>query len=154
MTTYEKLLQEATHQGIDIYEKPMPPKIKGLYADNTICINNRVSTNTEKACVLAEELGHHFTTSGNILDQMDITNRKQENRGRAWSYEKLVPLSKLVQAAQVGIRNRYELADFLEVTEDFLDSALNRYKEKLGVKVTIGKYLICFDPLLVFEMFE
>ena len=33
---------------------------------------------TEKACVLAEELGHHYTTVGDIIDQKESENRKQE----------------------------------------------------------------------------
>ena len=30
----------------------------------------------EKACVLAEELGHHYTTIGDIIDQKESENRK------------------------------------------------------------------------------
>ena len=38
----------------------------------------------EKASVLAEELGHYYTTVGNILDQEDAGNRKQEHKARTW----------------------------------------------------------------------
>ena len=44
-------------------------RIKGLYSDGTIAISTDMKTDAEKACVLAEELGHHYTTYGNILDQ-------------------------------------------------------------------------------------
>lgn len=33
---YERLLKEASDQGVDIYEMPMKPTIKGLYSDNNI----------------------------------------------------------------------------------------------------------------------
>lgn len=36
----------------------------------------------EKACVLAEELGHHYTAVGDIIDQSYYSNRKQELRGK------------------------------------------------------------------------
>ncbi|RKO63227.1 ImmA/IrrE family metallo-endopeptidase [Caldibacillus debilis] len=152
--TYEQLLREAIHHGIDIYEKPMTPTVKGFYSDEVIWINKNIPTNVEKACILAEELGHFHTTIGNILDQTKIENRKQEKRARTWAYEKLVPLSKIVQAHKNGIRNRYELAEYLEVTEEFLDSAIKRYKEKYGFCTTIDNFTICFEPLGVLEMFD
>lgn len=151
---YENLLWEAEQHGIDIYEKPMTLTIKGLYSDEVIWINKNIPTNIEKACVLAEELGHYHTSAGDILDQTKISNRKQELRAREWAYEKLVPLSSFVQAHKNGIRNRYELAEYLGVTEEFLDSAIKRYKEKYGLYYSIKNYTICFEPLGVMELFD
>lgn len=152
--TYEKLRKEAAQKGIDIYEEPMNIAIKGLYGNNTIWINKGLPTNTEKACILAEELGHFHTTDGNIIDQSKLTNRKFEQHARQWAYQKLVPLSALVEACKTGIRNRYELAEFLEVTEEFLEEAIQNYKEKYGLCVTVGDYTIYFGPLRILEMFE
>lgn len=73
MTGYEKLIAECDELVIE--ERPM--KSSGLYSDGCIWINKNMTT-TEKRCVLAEELGHHYTTVGDILDQSDIGNRKQE----------------------------------------------------------------------------
>lgn len=150
---YEKLLREAKQHGVDIYEKPMKPRIKGLYADKTIWINKFISTSSEKACILAEELGHHYTSTGNILDQKNIENRKQELRARRWAYKKLVPITKIIQAHKEGIKNQYEFAEFLNVTESFLSEALNWYKEKHGLYLIEENLIICFDPLRVIEMF-
>lgn len=132
----------------------MPIRIKGLYSDNVIWINKRIPTRTEKTCVLAEENGHHYTSSGDILKQDSISNCKQEKRARAWAYEKLIPLPSFIKAARLGIRNRHELADYFGVTEEFLASAVNRYIEKYGTHKTVGNYTISFDPLLVLELFE
>lgn len=151
---YEKLLIEADRLGIETYEKPLPPRLKGLYSDNVIFINRNIKTSTEKTCILAEELGHYHTSSGDILDQSSFTNRKQELRARRWSYERLVPLSKIVQAQKAGIRNKFELAQFLGITERFLETALNRYKDKYGLCTTYKNYTIYFEPLGVLEMFE
>lgn len=151
---YEELLSEAKQHGIDVYEKPFSSRIKGLYSDNVIAINKLIPTIIEKACVLAEELGHHHRTSGNILDQSNIENRQQENRARSWAYEKLVPLKSIVQAHKQGIKNRFELAEFLGVTEEFLDAAINRYTEKYGMLATVGNYTVIFEPLGVLELFD
>lgn len=152
--TYEDLLKEALQLGIDVYEMPFAPRIKGLYHNNAIAINKLIPTSNAKACVLAEELGHHHRTSGNILDQSKIENRQQENRARSWAYEKLVPLSAFVQAHKQGIKNRYELADYLGVTEEFLDAAIKRYIEKYGTHIMVGQSTVILEPLGVLELFE
>ena len=149
MTQYEKLLQTALQDGAEVIDYHFnSDRIKGLYCDNTIAINNRLTT-TEKACVLAEELGHHHTSSGNILDQHDVGNRKQEQRARLWAYKKMVTKEKLIAAFEAGCRNRYEIADYIDVTEEFLQEALSRYQEIYGGGVQVHDYLIVFNPLRI-----
>lgn len=152
--TYEKLLKEAIQHGIDTYEKPMRQTVKGLYSDKIIWINKHLSTTIEKKCILAEELGHHHTSVGDILNQTELRNRKQENLARDWAYKKLIPLTKIVQSQREEIRNKYELAEFLGVTESFLEDALKWYKEKRGLYVEFEGLTICFEPLGVLEIFE
>lgn len=147
---YERLLNECTQCGIDVHE--MDLATKGLYCDNVIAISKRIATTAEKACVLAEELGHYYTSSGNILDQSKVENRKQEKKARRWAYENLVGIIKIIEAYKAGCRNRYELAEFLEVTEEFLEEAITYYKEKYGMYYQIDNYIIYFEPLGVFEL--
>lgn len=151
---YEQLVNEGYQHQVQIYERVMSPRLKGLYADDIVWINKIIPTNTEKACVLAEELGHHHTSAGDILDQSSIMNRKQELRARRWAYNRLIPLHRIIQAQQNDITNRYELADYLNVTEEFLEEALEWYKSKYGLTVTIRQLTICFEPLGVLEMFD
>lgn len=147
---YERLLNECTQCGIDVHE--MDLATKGLYCDNVIAISKRIKTTSEKTCILAEELGHHYTSVGDILDQSKIENRKQEKKARGWAYQKLVGITKLIEAYKAGCRNRYELAEFLEVTEEFLQEAITYYKEKYGVYYQIDNYIVYFEPLGVFEL--
>ncbi|TWK72478.1 hypothetical protein CHCC20488_1154 [Bacillus paralicheniformis] len=83
------------------------------------------------------------------MDQSDLPKKKQELRARWWAYERLVPLNKIVQAQREGITNRFELAEYLGVTEDFLQNALERYKEKYGIYTFVNGYRLFFDPLRV-----
>ena len=144
---YESLLLECESNNVEFKEKKLPGKIKGLYANNVIWLNNKLKNTVEKTCILAEELGHFYTSDGDILDQSSFENRKQELRARRWAYERLIPIEKLVQAKNEGINNRYELAEFLQVTEDFLQNTLDRYKEKYGLFIFVNGKKLYFDPL-------
>ena len=67
MNTYEELQDAACKDGIDVIDYPFgTERIKGLYCDGTVAIRKDIETQAEKSCILAEELGHHYTTTGNI----------------------------------------------------------------------------------------
>lgn len=150
---YEKLIKEAEKEDVEVVEKNLPKRIKGLYCDGCIAINKNITTYKEKACVLSEELGHYHTSSGDILDQSKIMNRKQERLARAWGYKRLVGIIDLVNAYEQGVKNRYELAEYLGVTEEFIDECINYYKEKYGLFYEIDNYIVYFEPLGIFEKF-
>ncbi|MFJ7888619.1 ImmA/IrrE family metallo-endopeptidase [Lysinibacillus xylanilyticus] len=153
MYSYDALLDECNVLEIEVYEMDNM-KSKGLYGDNVIWINRSLPSIIEKRCILAEEVGHHHTTAGDILDLSSVENKKQELKASAWAYERLIPFSKIIQAHKLHNTNRYELSDFLNVTEDFLDDALDWYKSKYGLFVSIDNFTICFEPLGVLEMFD
>ena len=87
---YDFLIDVAWQEGLSVKEKPFRT-YDGRIKDKSIYIRKDM-TPTEKACVLAEELGHHYTTVGNILDQSDVGNRKQELKARLWAYDKHIGL--------------------------------------------------------------
>ena len=144
---YETLLEEADSQFLVVKEKPLRAH-NGRIKGNRIAIKKDIPT-TQKACVLAEELGHHYTTVGNILDQSKAENRKQERRARLWAYKKAFDLVDLVSAYKHGCRNRYEIAEFLEVTEQFLEEAIWEYREIYGICTSHNGYLVYFIPQLI-----
>lgn len=148
MNSYEILLSEASENGLIVKEKPLKynnGRIKGF----RVAIRKDLSTSIEKACVLAEELGHHYTTYGNILDQSDTSNRKQELRARAWAYNKQIGLLGLIRAYEHGCRNRFEIAEYLEVTEEVLEECFIFYRNKYGVCTNVDNYVVYFIPNLV-----
>lgn len=150
MTKKEKLIQQAVDNGAEVIEhRFQSERIKGLYCDGTIATSDRLKTSAEQTSILAEELGHHMTAYGNILDQDDVMNRKQELRGRIWAYNRLIGLEGIVNAYKAGCRNRYEMAAYLDVTEELLIDALEYYREKYGQYARYKQYAIRLDPLMV-----
>ncbi|KAA9003981.1 ImmA/IrrE family metallo-endopeptidase [Paenibacillus spiritus] len=154
MGSYESLRRKApipVHENADL-----PEDIKGLYIETTnrqaILLNKSIPLLSEKYCVLAEEIGHYYTSAGNILDQSDIRNRKQEKRARNWAYERLVPFACFIEAFHANARNRYEFAELIGVTEEFLEASIVHYQEVYGLSVQVGGYVISFDPLGVTKL--
>lgn len=145
--TYEDLQIEYDCLNIKEMDLSGVNNLKGLYVDGNIAIQVGM-TSTETGCILAEELGHHFTSAGNILDLTDARNRKQEKRARLWAYNKQIGLTGLIKAYEHGCHGRTELADFLDVTEEFLQEAIDCYSSKYGVYVMIDNYIISFEPAL------
>lgn len=146
MTTYEDMLMEADDNNIITKEKPLRAH-KGRIMGNRIAINQNL-TGREKKCVMAEELGHYYTGTGNILDQSSVSNRKQELYGRVYAYNKLIGLMGIIQAHKHHCQNLYEIAEYLDVTEEFLADSLKYYKAKYGKSVNIDNYVIYFEPSL------
>ena len=146
MTTYEDLLMEADSKGLVTKEKPLRAN-KGRIKGNRIAIKRDMSE-TEKKCVMAEELGHYYTGTGDILDQSSLPNRKQERLGRIHAYNKLVGLMRIIDAYQNNCTTLSESAEFLDVTEEFLEESLCYYKSKYGISVNIDNYTIFFEPYL------
>lgn len=152
MDLYEKWIQEASDAGLFVIDNiSFQSHAKGLIYDNCIGLSNHPKTRAEKTCVLAEELGHYYTTTGNILDQRDIRNRKQEYRARLWGYNRLVGLHSIISAYEHGCQSLYETTDFLEVTELYLKEVLTCYTGKYGVCKDFEGYRIFFEPYLHIE---
>lgn len=152
--TYENLLNEAHNDNIYVMENaPFESKADGLINGDVIGINRKVHSYKKRACVLAEELGHYHTTVGDILDQSNAENRKQELRARIWAYNKLIGLRGIVDSYTHGCRTAYETAEYLDVTEEFLTEAIHYYKSKYGIYTNLDNYVIYFEPAIaVFEL--
>lgn len=144
---YEALLDEAYQSGLSVKEKPLKYN-NGRIKGSRIAIRKDIDTTTEKACVLAEELGHHHTSVGNIIDMSDTANRKQERQARMWAYNRLIGLCGIIKAYKAGCQNRYEIAEYLEVTEECLQECIECYRDKYGVYTAVDNYVIYFLPNL------
>ena len=155
MNTYEKLLTVADNDGITVTEDfdLSNTRFKGLYCNGTVALNRELSTSAEKSSILAEELGHHYTTVGNITAQITVEDRKQEYRARLWAYNKLIELQGILSAYRANCQTLNEMAEHLEISEEFLSETLECYRRKYGVCTKIDNYVIYFEPHLgVMEM--
>ena len=145
--TYEDMKIVADETGLIVKEKPLQSS-NGRINGNKIAIRKDLPSSVHKKCVLAEEMGHYHTSVGRILNQSDAENRKQELRAREWAYDRQVGLIGIVKSFRAGCQTLSEMAEYLEVTEQFLKEALERYRQKYGVYTTVDNYIIYFEPRL------
>ena len=148
---YEQLLTAADQEGLLVKEQPLTGH-DGLIRGSRIAIRKDIDTQKEKSCVLAEELGHYYTSSGDILDQSKVENRKQEYRARLYGYNLKIGLTGLIRAYESGCRNLYEMAEYLDATEEYLTEAIDCYKSKYGLYASVDNYIIYMQPFIVIKI--
>ncbi|MGI5892483.1 MAG: ImmA/IrrE family metallo-endopeptidase [Bacillota bacterium] len=130
ITTLLDLYNEAEDKYIDVDYFPTRSLVSFSTAENLIAIDvdKLESTREEKVC-LAHEMGHCITGSFyNIYSKFDI-RQKHENRADRWAIKRLVPLEQLIEAVKTGITETWDLAEYFEVTEQFITKAIEYYKD-------------------------
>lgn len=68
---------------------------------------------------------YKFNSASNIIS-------KQEYRAKKWAFYVLIPYEKLKNAIKNGLNTIYELADFFDVSIEYMQSAIEFYKSKYG----------------------
>ena len=148
MNKYEYLVEYAIECGAEVIELDLGTMKPCGKCINDLLIINKNMNSKDKLCILSEELGHYKTTVGNITNQSIIDNRKQELKARAWGYEITVGLKGLIDSFNKGLRTSNDIADYLGVTEEYLNDAINYYTKKYGLMCKLDNYTILFSPNL------
>ena len=147
--TYETMKHLCEEDGYKVEEAPLQAH-DGLISDKTILIRCDLGTNKEKAQTLAEEYAHGLINAGDITDQSDTANRKQEKKARRVAHRIMnVDLDGILKCHRAGCRNTYEMAELLGCTESFLKEAINNYHEIYGQYTHFKDFTIFFEPCLI-----
>lgn len=149
MNKYEILLQEADEKNIKVHDFYLGEGLDAIYIDSNIAISPNIRSNKKRTCLMAEEMGHHETSVGDILNQRIAENRKQEFQARMYAYNKLIGLQGIIDCYEYGCNNVHEMAKYLEVTERFVIDALEAYEKKYGIQTKYKDYIVRFNPNLV-----
>lgn len=155
MTDYENEVAKAEKLGLVVKDElEFESKAKGALAGRKVLISKNAATESEKKCVLWEEVSHYRLNCGDILDQGDGNNRHQELKAHRKMVRDNLPLKKIVSAiVSLGTdTNICEVAETLEVTEKFLREAIDTYGAEFGPCTRIGGFLVTFEPFNVGKM--
>ncbi len=88
-----------------------------------------IKTTAEERVHLAHEIGHCETLSFyNAYSSLDIRERHEERADR-WAVSRLVPAEELTQAMERGAVEIWSLAEYFDVTEEFMRKAIEIHKK-------------------------
>ncbi|WP_447409775.1 ImmA/IrrE family metallo-endopeptidase [Clostridium perfringens] len=132
--------------------------IEGIYfkvseMNPIIGIHKNLLTDTRKyISVLAEELGHHFTSSGNLTSESitysdKLNKSKQEKRARIWASNFLISDNEIIGTILQNINTIYGLSLHFNVTEEIIKYKLLSIYLKED-KFRISKLMIMEDEII------
>lgn len=128
----EELYEIADKNHIDVYHYTLH-SIVSMSVPNAIGIDtDMIQTNAEEKECLAHELGHCMTNAFYSIGTME-TRGRMEKRAERWSITKLIPFSELNEAVSNGIYETWDLAEYFEIPESFIKTAIDYYLNCLGL---------------------
>ena len=123
----KKLYTIADGNSIDIDYFPMK-KVVSISTFDSVAIDVRkINSTAEETTILGHELGHCMTGSFYQIRTLE-TKERMEYRANKWAFQMLIPCRDLNEAFENGITETYELAEYFNVTEDFIRKAVFYYK--------------------------
>ncbi|HBG15451.1 MAG TPA: hypothetical protein DDW93_01605 [Firmicutes bacterium] len=136
----DNLLELAKKNNITLKFWDFKPPIEAVYfyypgKTPVIGIDYKIKNNKKRfRCLLAEELGHFFTTNqGSIISHYHLSDRigvcREEYKAMKWAVDYLIPDQELEMA--FNIMPPWELEDFFQVDCDFMAFKLKLYQDKL-----------------------
>jgi len=141
--SYE-LIKYAEASGICVEYWDFAPPLEAVYwvlpgLPPTIGLSrNLFSSWAHFRTVLAEELGHHFTSARDGLpktffhyrDRLKV--KREEYRALKWAANFLIPRDKLREAVERGFKESRDLADYFEVDEELVRFRFGLLKHREG----------------------
>ena len=155
MLTWQERLEElAADQRIRVIYDDID-ELNGFYSyahgRGLICLDNGMG-NDFRLCVLAEELGHHFTASRDsilsVISEIDLA--REEERAIRWAVDALLPIHRIVEeVVRSSPANLLELSDTLGVIPGVLERAISLHQLRHGELYRSQKYTLHFPTLTV-----
>lgn len=86
-----------------------------------------MGTVAEEFCAVAHEWGHCETgTTHSLYSPYDLIVQ-HENRANRWAAHHILPVWKIKKAMQSGYTEAWQIADYYNLTEDFVRDAIRIY---------------------------
>lgn len=128
----DKLYDIADRENITIIDFKMKNKAIIGKVDKRYCIGlnySKIDSSREEKELLAEELGHYYCNCFYNSSSSLSTIQQKEYRANKWKCLVLVSINELKDAFKKGFNSLYEIADYLNLSEETIQFAYNYYKE-------------------------
>ena len=142
------LFQLAEYEGIAIEWRDMH-HVQGIYTYTpeaptpVIALSNTLHTQERKLrCVLAHELGHHFTTSGHYIIAANSTSSiyatKHENLATKWAVNLMIQTDVFLDCVRKGML-RHELCNYFYVLPEYIIQKANQLHKEPSLNDVIAE---------------
>ena len=151
----EKMLDLAHKENIIVEKFDFAPPLRGIYMcqpDSRPIIGLDVKLNSvvEERSIMAEELGHHFTSVGYCVNRQfynystRLRINKIEYKALRWAANYLISDNALRDAFKQGLRRKNELAEYFRVVPSIMHIKLKLFEKILSFWLVISMTDICF----------
>lgn len=148
MTKYERLIDIAFNAGLNVHEDvEFKSPVNGLIVGRNIALSEGLD-NTDKNCVLAEEIAHHYINEGNIINDC-----YQETKAHRYAIDLILSVESVINTI-IDLREDATIAtvaEKLEVSESFLKESLTLYSRRFDGQFEYNGYCISFNPVHVWK---
>lgn len=153
MDRFEALEDIAAQEDILVVTTHIPRNLRGCYVapddkQAVIALSDALESE-ERLPVMAEEVGHHFTSSGNLCRVCSHEYERQEYRARGWGYRCVLPLDQIGDAYVACDANAPSMSEYLSVPASYLENAISYYRGKHGVSHSTERFNYRFEPYFV-----
>lgn len=94
---------------------------------------DNIASAAEEHVIVAHEGGHVVTGSTHkVCSHYDLIE-KHENIANRWAIKKMLPFEKMKAAMHAGYGEPYQLAEYFDVTEEFVHLAADYYMNVCGL---------------------
>ena len=133
MNRLEELEEEASSLAIEVIDTDIP--VDGM---NAAYLNlsgvariflQKSGTVRERACWIAEELGHHHTGEKQVLRYRSVNDWRAESCARRWAHMRLLSPDAIYTAAR-NTDDIFEIAEALDVSVEFLRESIDDFQSK------------------------
>ena len=84
----------------------------------------------EMLVCFAHELGHHKRGAFYHIEAPAFSREQCEHKANQWAVHKLIPARSLYAAFRKGYVEAWQLAEYFDVTEDFIRKTIEIYKQE------------------------
>lgn len=136
MTRLTEIYSSLCEGGVYVFNRKLPfestsgaAAVVALGGCKAIFLDSeKLQTTAEEAVTIAHEAGHIMTGSTHYINSPYDLICRHEYKANKWAIKKLVPKEELDLAVRKGLREIWELAEYFNVTEKFMELAVSYYK--------------------------
>lgn len=133
-TAIERACVRLEEMGVEVMVCPFSRFAALVLPDGFLGVNPRqLGSGAEQHAMLLHEEGHFATGTFYQLDSPYTLRQRQENRADRYVFEKYFPPESLRRAMQAGYTEPWQLAEYFDLPQPYIEQLLRYYAEARGI---------------------